>query len=260
MTSSFQCVHSRFAQGFKDLLPKVALGSLLAVAGFASVPNAAQAFIPAYTTTDSVKGFQPATSSTNPGSFGFFFDTNKDIIIDGLGFSSQSTWGSSTSYDVKLWEYRNNGDDPSDYSLIASKTFIHGIPYDFTDGYFWQSIDSPLTLKNSIASIPSILQGYVIGVIGDFSDNPGNVAAEGGVASFLKGIVNNDSGDNFSPDVFFPVPVYRNLSTNTTAYFNGNLSYDPDQPSTVPGPLPLLGAVAGFSFSRRLRKRIQATR
>jgi hypothetical protein len=259
MTLSFQSVHSRFAQGFKNLLPKVALGSLLAVAGFVSAPNAAQAFIPAYTTSppDAVKGFQP-TSSTELGSFGFFFDTDKDISIDGLGFSSQDTWGNGKSYNVTLWKYINNGDFATDYTQLATQTFTHGTPYDFTSGYFWQSI-APLTLANSVISDPTILQGYVIGVIGDFSNAAGNVAAEGGSASFLTGILNNSSGSSFQvgdPACLYPVPACAD-GTGATAYFNGNFSYSTPP---VPGPLPLLGAAAGFSFSRRLRKRIQATR
>jgi hypothetical protein len=59
----------------------------------------------------------------------------------------------------------------------------------------------------------------------------------------------NDATD---PNGFYPVPIYPG-SVGGNGYFNANLS-------TVPGPLPVLGAAAGFGWTRRLRKRIRASK
>jgi hypothetical protein len=247
----------------KNMFPKAVLTGLLTGCALVGAPNPAQAYTPAYSNPDPSFAFQP-TTPTQKGSFGFFFDTNTNVTIDGLGFSNQPTnWGSGTSYEVWLWSYVNEGAVIGDYTLIDKVTFTEGNTYELQGAYFWQSI--PLvTLTDSTTGDPTNQNGFVIGVVGDFSNNPGNVGAEGtlGAVSFLPGIVNNSSGYNFgvpSPDPFFPVPVYLtsdiNPALDTTTYFNGNLSIAP-----IPGPLPMLGAAAGFAWSRRLRKRIQATK
>jgi hypothetical protein len=253
---AFHTVLTLISEKCKSVLPKAALGSLLAGAALVGVPNAVHAYNPAYTTASPVGSYYTQT----PASFGFFFDTDRDVTIDGLGFSSQPSWGSGTSYEVWLWSYVNAGNSIGDYTLIDKKTFTHGTPYEFNNGYFWQGI--PLvTLNDSTTGDPTNQKGFVIGVVGDFTNLPGNVQYEGGVATFLPGIVNNDSGYNPGPntDAFWPVPVYPDTSgvpgASATAYFNGNLSF-----YSVPGPLPMFGAAAGFAWSRRLRKRIQATK
>jgi len=242
----------------KNMLPKAVLTGLLTGCALVGVPNPAQAYTPAYSNPDPSFAFQP-TTPTQPGSFGFFFDTNTNVTIDGLGFSNQPTnWGSGTSYEVWLWSFSNGGNVIGDYTLIDKVTFTEGNTYELQGAYFWQSI--PLvTLTDSTTGDPTNQNGFVIGVVGDFSNNPGNVGAEGTLSavSFLPGIVNNNSGFNFGPasDPYWPVPVYPDATTPTTGFFNGNLSIAP-----IPGPLPMLGAAAGFAWSRRLRKRIQATK
>jgi hypothetical protein len=242
----------------KNMFPKAVLTGLLTGCALVGAPNPAQAYTPAYSNPDPSFAFQP-TTPTQPGSFGFFFDTNTNVTIDGLGFSNQPTnWGSGTSYEVWLWSFSNGGNVIGDYTLIDKVTFTEGNTYELQGAYFWQSI--PLvTLTDSTTGDPTNQNGFVIGVVGDFSNNPGNVGAEGTLSavSFLPGIVNNNSGFNFGPtsDPFWPVPVYPDAATATTGFFNGNLSIAP-----IPGPLPMLGAAAGFAWSRRLRKRIQATK
>jgi hypothetical protein len=50
--------------------------------------------------------------------------------------------------------------------------------------------------------------------------------------------------------------VYADSGSIYAATFGGGLSI---APNPVPGPLPLLGAGAAFSWSRRLRRRLRAT-
>jgi len=51
-----------------------------------------------------------------------------------------------------------------------------------------------------------------------------------------------------------------NVTGGTIASVTGSVSNDPTPPpsSGVPGPLPLLGALAGFNVSRKIRNRIKA--
>ena len=207
-------------------------------------------FLPAYTTTGAVGG----TTGTNPSSFGFFFEAASNVQLDGLGFSSQAGWGNGTTYDVKLWSFVNGGGSPTDYTELASATFTQGNTYSFQDGYFWQPLSPFITLPESVVSDPTNLRGYVISAIGDFSGSMGAVEFEGGTPLFDTKFLNGGNGFNDITDAngFYPIPIYDG-GIGSTGYFNANLSY-------VPGPLPLLGAAAGFSWTRRLRKRIRTSK
>jgi len=207
-------------------------------------------FLPAYTTTGAVGG----ATSANPSSFGFFFEAAQDVQLDGLGFSSQPGWGNTTSYEVKLWSFDNGGLDPLDYTELATATFTHGTPYTFKDGYFWQSLAPVINLPESVVSDPTSLRGYVITAIGNFSGIGGNVEFEGGTATFDPRSINVGNGFNDTSDTagFYPIPFYDG-GIGDAGYFNANFSY-------VPGPLPVLGAAAGFGWTRRLRKRIRSSK
>ena len=214
------------------------------------LPAAPVDFLPAYTTTGAAGG----TTGNNPSSFGFFFEAAQNVQLDGLGFSSQAGWGNGTSYEVKLWSFVNGGAAPGDYTELANATFTHGNTYTFKDGYFWQSLSPLITLPESVVSDPMSQVGYVITAIGDFSGTNGNVEYEGGTATFDPRFLNVANGFNSTPDPngYYPIPIYDG-GIGDTGYFNANLSY-------VPGPLPLLGAAAGFSWTRRLRKRIRISK
>lgn len=210
-------------------------------------------FRPAYTTTDPKGG---STVTSVPASFGFFFDTQSDVLLDGLGFAAQSRWGSGTSYEVKLWFYGNGGSTPSDYTEIASKIFTQGAPYSFQDGYYWQPL-APITLVDTFNTDPSNLTGYVISATGDFSDDfPGNVEFEEGIATFSSNFLMAGNGFNNATDPygFFPIPIFDS-GIGKQGYFNANLST-----VAVPGPLPIFGVAAAFTWSRRLRSRIRSTK
>ncbi|MFM7237212.1 MAG: hypothetical protein ACKOYK_10685, partial [Cyanobium sp.] len=210
----------------------------------------AQTYLPAYTTS----GSGGAYATTNvPSSYGFFFDYQSTDPLDGLGFSSQPFWGNNKSYEVKLWNFKNGGANLSDYTVVASTTFTHGISYPFQDGYFWQTL-GPIPMVDTFTNDLANLEGYVISAIGDFSNSPGNVQFEGGTASFNSRFVPSDPLNGFNQDGFtlYPIPIFDG-GVGQNGYFNANLS-------TVPGPLPVLGAAAGFGWTRRLRKRIRASK
>jgi len=220
----------------------------------------AQLYPPAYITTNSVGG---STPTATPSSFGFFFDVDGGVNIYGLGFAAQTAWGNGAQYTVNLWSFDNGGTLPSDYTEIATATFTAGNPYTIESGYYWQTLSSaPLFLADTyVTADPGDQRGYLIGTIGDFSNSPGNVEFEGGTASFDPRILiggngfNEDDGSN----TYYPLPVFDG-GIGSTGYFNANMSFAPIPPAaSVPGPLPLLGAAAAFSWSRRLRKLISAS-
>lgn len=241
----------------KSIFAGSSIVSLLTVAAFVGVPRPAQAIGPAYTTTNPTGAYYDAAT---PASFGFWFDTVSDVKIDALGFSSQAGWPTgNSSYDVSLWSYTNGGNAPSDFTLIATRTFTPtvGLPsYWFQDNYFWQSIPI-VTLPDSTTGDSAQQNGYVLGTTGDFSTKPGNVQYEGGNATFKPDFIGNYGVYNFAsdPQNFYPIPVYlpNDPTLENNIYFNANLSIYPP----VPGPLPLMGAASAFAWSRRLTSRIR---
>jgi hypothetical protein len=238
---------------FESNSSRAAVTGFLLGAALVGIPCTAQAVvIPAYTTTDSTLG----SYEEGPASFGFWFDTTRDVKVDALGFASQETWNTgSTSYNVGLWSYINGGTVPGDFTPIASRTFTPTgtLPsYYFQDGYFWQNIDV-VTLPDSTKGDPTGESGYVVGVSGDFTQADGHVKFEAGTAAFLPGFSNNLAVFGTLADGFWPIPTFiADPDLGANAYFNGNFSLAP-----VPSPLPLLGAAAAFSWSNRLRKRIR---
>lgn len=222
---------------------------------FESVPAQALAFNPAYTVSNIASG----TSIVSPSSFGFFFDTQSEVQLNGLGFASQPGWANGTSYEITLWSYANGGSSPTDYTVVASKTFTEGQSYTLQDGYYWQNL-IPVILGDTSTGDPSNLAGYVISAIGDFSGSNGAVQVLGGTASFNSEFLNSGNGFNDASDPlgYFPVPIFDG-GVAQRGYFNANLSIASNTPS-VPGPLPLFGVAAGFAWSRRLRKRIRSTK
>jgi len=230
----------------------------MAVTGLALVgpllPQQAQAMVynPAFTTTNVLGG----NYSSNPSSFGFYFDTDRNVgSINGLGFARQTdNWDNNTAYDVTLWKYNNGGFALSDYSQIATARFTEENKNSYTlqDNFYWLPIAGP-SLSDTFTNDPGDLEGYVIAAIGNFSGSNGNVKFLEGTASFDSGILNAGNGSSAQGDPLYPIPFFPTPGVGTNGYFNANFS------TAVPGPLPLVGAVVGFSWTRRMRKRILAS-
>jgi hypothetical protein len=248
-------IPSKLRSVVETSLSAVALGGVILLGTLLPQQAKAQLYSPAYTTTN-VLGAHTATNT--PSSFGFFFDVNGGANINGLGFAAQTAWANSAQYTVKLWSFANGGLVLSDYTEIANRTFTEGGGYTLENDYWWQSFTgSPLFLSDSFATDPGGQRGYVIAAIGDFSNAAGNVQFETATASFDPRIVNAGNGYNENGFAFYPVPIFDG-GAGSAGYFNANISFAPPAAS-VPGPLPLLGAAAGFSWTRRLRKRISAS-
>lgn len=251
-------VNFSIAKAAQSIFPKAAVACLLTGAALLGVPNPVQAIDPAYYTTTEPTGNYRITNSG--ATYGFAFDTDRVVRIDALGFSGRIPWNLyNSSYDVTLWSYENSGNDPNDFTVMATRKFTptgNLTPYYQQDGYFWQNIGI-ISLPDTTNGDPLDTKGYIIGVTGDFRNtNDGNVQFEGGATGvFRPGLVNKYSVFNTDadPNLFYPIPVYNPTDPNLTLtqYWNGNFSLAP-----VPAPLPLLGVAAAFSWTRRLRRRI----
>ena len=251
-------IPSTLSSVIKSSISAMALGGVVLFGSLLPQQAKAQLYPPAYTTSN-VKGAYLPTNT--PSSFGFFFDVAGGANVYGLGFSAQTAWGNGAQYTVNLWSFDNGGLDPADYTEIANATFTAGSAYTLENNFYWQTLaGAPLVLADTFATDPGSQKGYVIAAVGDFSDAPGNVQFETGTASFDPRIVNAGNGFNENGvNAFYPIPI-GDGGVGLDGYFNANLSFAPIPPApSVPGPLPLLGAAAGFSWSRRLRKRISAS-
>lgn len=241
-----------FASAWASVAAATSAGAVLSLAA------PAHAFLPAYTTINPTGGNY---TTANPSSFGFFFDTRTNVLIDALGFSYRNTWVSgSPSYTVTLWSFTHGGQAPGDFLQLASRTFDSTSVYTLKDGYWWNSITPIVLPRTSYPVDPGNLKGYVIAAIGDFSGAPGTVQFEGTTEVGSAVIVDdrfdlggngfNDSDQPALPTGFYPIPIADgNIGIN--GYFNPNLSY-------VPGPLPILGTATAFGMARRMRRRVKA--
>jgi hypothetical protein len=261
--------------GSLSRLFKVALLGGVAFGSVMGISNPAKAFLPVLSLSNPKGGFtnDPPTSYSGQSSFGYYFDLNGSTVIDALGLWAQQTppW-TTGDYTVTLWQYDAVDPlnlQPSEISEVpsASVTFTEAEAnanlYPVQGGYFWKPI--PLTTLTGTPGDPR--KGYILGVVGTFT-SPGQLATittPVGDQTYNYGFINEGNGYNFATDLtgFYPVPVflaeYDDDNDPTTpdvpvnGYFNPNLS-------VVPGPLPVLGAAAGFGWTRRLRKRIRASK
>ena len=258
---------STFHAVIKSSASAAALAGMVLIGSF--LPQQAKAYDPFYTTINSLGTYVPTNTLS---SYGFYFDVDGGASIDALGFANQTAWGNGAEYDVTLWTFNNGGLSFNDYTVIANATFTAGNVYTSQFRYYWQNIaGSPLFLPDTFTTDPLSERGYVIAAIGDFSDSPGNVQIEAidptdpmfpGSADFDPRILIAGNGYNEDGFPLFPVPFADN-GIGIDGYFNPNVSFyvpPTPPPSSVPGPLPLLGAAAGFSWTRRLRKRLNASR
>jgi len=248
---------SRLRFAVETSLSAMALGGIVVFGTLLPQQAKAQQYPPAYIRTTSSGAYTPAT---NPdASVGFFFDVQGTADVYGLGFAAQTPWETGKSYTVKLWSYVNSGINTADYTEIASIAFTGGNSYTLENDYYWQTLASPKTLADSDPS--DFAKGYFISAIGDFSNSTNNkVQYIGGSASFDSRIVTSGNAFSTSGSFGYPLPNAFDAIVGNNGYFNANLSFAPIPPaSKVPSPLPLLGAAAGFSWSRRLRKRISAS-
>jgi hypothetical protein len=87
-----------------------------------------------------------------------------------------------------------------------------------------------------------------------------NVLAPGSAAFFSTPTVALTVNSFFNPSFTLGGP-FKSADASTFLLdpaFTHTITYNFDEPATVPGPLPLVGGMTAFAFSRRLRRRISS--
>ncbi len=231
------------------------IGALASGGVLLAAVQPAQAIIPVLTISEAIPNFtNPAFSGES--SFGYVFDLNGTATVDALGLYAPEEW-TAGSYTVTLWSYNSTG-----AVSVASETFDAASlgTYPVVGSYAWIPI-SPLTLTGTPGN-PD--EGYAISAEGRFvcegtiidgkcSSSTLQGAYTTSTYSFASPFFTEGNGYSFDTDAEYPFPFYIDDKVGTNGYFNPNLSL-------VPGPLPVLGAAAGFGWTRRLRKRIRASK
>ena len=228
---------------------------------------------PGFTDDNDVVGSQNPSGTANY-SVGFFFDSKSSTnnIVNALAVSAQANVPWTQPYIVSLYSFTV---DPltsiTTYSAppLAQLTFNPGDPNliptdDNFDGLidnYWLSLPIPVQLPITDLSVdPDDLFGYAIAQSGNFNAPDGNFIEQDGTITFNPNLEYLGSGFNDAIDPDYPFPAFPAFtdpddpnSPPVYGYWNPNLSL-------VPGPLPVLGAAAGFGWTRRLRKRIRASK
>jgi hypothetical protein len=202
------------------------------------------------------------TYTTNLG-YAFITGPSGPFDIDGIKMSltSGATSGSG-SFKISL----NGTDNTTPYSAVASSTVYAADTVNFTTP---ATPNTPFDLILTAADLPTITAYQLL------SNTPYslfvNSQSGSGIALRRAQGLGSDTNDRYAvSNGFTMLDTFRNntphyqTSTgvpNTFATFQMSL-LGPSSPgpatADVPGPLPILGALAGFRASRLLRKRIKA--
>jgi hypothetical protein len=202
------------------------------------------------------------TYTTNLG-YAFITGPSGPFDIDGIKMSltSGATSGSG-SFKISL----NGTDNTTPYSAVASSTVYAADTVNFTTP---ATPNTPFDLILTAADLPTITAYQLL------SNTPYslfvNSQSGSGIALRRAQGLGSDTNDRYAvSNGFTMLDTFRNntphyqTSTgvpNTFVTFQmsllGSASSGPAT-ADVPGPLPILGALAGFRASRLLRKRIKA--
>lgn len=155
-------------------------------------------------------------------------------LVKGLGVFDSGGDGLASSHDVGLWDSSQN--------LLASATGVMGSSLPLVDGFRYAPISIPVILPAGTYYIGAT---YLDG--GDKNTFPGDIAS----LDFAPAISFAASNYNVGSTLAFPT----DSGSSDYGYFGPNLDL-----STVPGPLPVLGSLAFFGCSRKLRKRIKVSK
>jgi hypothetical protein len=218
---------------------------------------------PVYSTQfdEDIIGFTTAPDSTNPASFAYYFETNKNFsLINALGLPIVNNWASlSPIYDVNLYKVSQASTINPVFSILKTVTFnqANEASYIAKDGFYWIPFDAINLGLNSLDD-PDLV--YAVGSVGDFSSATGIGIFQNGTGTFDPDYTYAGNGFNAASSAFytnppgFPYPYdYVGVDPfDPYGYFSANVSY-----KIVPGPLPLFGAGIALGWSRRLRTRVR---
>jgi hypothetical protein len=223
--------------------PKFALGAVAALAALSLSPGKAQAAtaVQSFTLTDTFSSFPAASSIEARQVFATPLFTVQPFNANlGTLTNTVVVWSTSASFTGAS----ASGGGTANLGVSGS-TFINTNSYSGNgngNGTF-----SPGTSPFSVNLAPvGVTTAFLPG-----SGNPAFQAAFTGPSPYT--IKWFDSTNNRSPNTF----RYTNIASGNASFTTtASVTYDYVAAPAVPGPLPLLGVGAAFSWSRRMRKRI----
>jgi hypothetical protein len=237
--------------------------ALLALPMLLAGPAKAVSFIAPLDAGNGSSSIQAGT--TYMTNLGYAFITGPSGPFDITGINISLTSGASSgsgSFNISL----NGTDNTTPYSAVASSTVYAADTVTFTTP---ATANTAFDLTLTAANLPNII-GFQL-----LSNTPYslfvNSQSGSGIALRRTQGLSSNTNDRYSVSNGFTMldtfrnntPHYRTNTSSATSYVTfqmsllGSSSSGPSTPD-VPGPLPILGALAGFRASRLLRKRVKA--
>jgi hypothetical protein len=196
------------------------------------------------------------TYTTNLG-YAFITGPSGPFDIDGINISLTSgALSGSGSFKISL----NGTDNTIPYSAVASSTVYAADTVNFTTP---ATANTPFDLILTAADLPNIT-AYQLLSSTPYSLFVNSQSGSGIALRRTQGLSSNTNDRYAVSNSFTMLDTFRNNSPHYTTNPSSSTSYVTLQmsllgpSSPVPGPLPVLGALAGFRASRLLRKRIKA--
>ena len=226
--------------------PKLALGSVAALVAVCLSPGMAQAAtaVQSFTLTDTFSSFPTASSTQATQVFATPLFTVQPFNANlGTLTNTVVVWSTSASFTGAA----ASGGGTAALSVSGS-TFINTNVYGGNGNGNGASSPDTNTFSVNLAPV-GIATTFLPG-----SGNPAFQAAFTGPSPYTIKWFN--SGNNRSPNTF----SYTNIASGNASFTTtASVTYSYVAAPAVPGPLPLLGVGAAFSWSRKMRKQIGST-
>jgi hypothetical protein len=235
--------------------------ALLALPVLLAGPAKAFTFIAPLDAANGSASIQAGTTYTTNLGYAFITGPSGPFDIEGINISLTSGASSgSGSFKISL----NGTDNTTPYSAVASSTVYAADTVSFSTP---ATANTPFDLILTAADLPNITAYQLL------SNTPYslfvNSQSGSGIALRRTQGLSSNTNDRYAVSNDFTMldtfrnnsPHYRTNLSSTTSYVTFHMSLlgsSGPPPADVPGPLPILGVLAGFRASRLLRKRIKA--
>jgi hypothetical protein len=178
------------------------------------------------------------------------------------------TTGFSCAVGDKVFDFVSVGNLPSNatftFTDLGSNQHTLSVGGSFTNTSLSGSWDYKITA--TAAPFPGLIGAQTGATVGFGGSTPTTSISVTGPSGFLGSNTSLPGGGQNNPPIMFAPVSYLDVTTswsatgadgNTIATITDKFAQG-DPTSTVPGPLPVLGAGVAFGFAKRVRRRIMA--
>jgi hypothetical protein len=236
------------------LLKKAALPFLLAIgvgapgAQAASITTPLSSFPTTINNAGNIVNFLGFNSVNNPS---FTPDITPGSVLTSVFLTIKGTSGGSTTAE-NYAPFASAFSGTGDFGLSANTT---------TNTFSNTTAATVIPCGGGIACTGGLPAGVASSTIASTGKTfSWNVLAPGSAAFFSTPTVALTVNSFFNPG-FTPGGPFKSADASTfflDPAFTHTITYNFAEPATVPGPLPLVGGMTAFAFSRRLRRRISS--